>query len=150
MATTKRFVVCLLVIGLVLCVQRGALAQGDEPTAKVFFTRFVMTYEPMRMRNFEKESDYELHFFGEHEFIKELVGSLEEATDRGDFEDNVRLKLVILGSKNVEYYVDQRGVVQKDKAVKFSLSREKMRWIEERIRNFHGVVDARPTVSPKY
>lgn len=147
----KIAVLVLVALAGYTCLPERSFGLDQEgPKAVVHFTRFVKTYNSIRLANFEMECDYEIHFYGEHEFIKDLVETLESERTQLNFDDDVRLKLLITGKKTTEYYVDHRGVVLRDGMEKFLLTRDKMKSISERILAFHGIVDARPTAKPRY
>jgi hypothetical protein len=115
-----------------------------RPSMKIYFVPFeIETYVPITMNDIESKSKYEIWFYGEHAFCNKIQRLLESNKTNAKIDNKViRLKVEIFKNEGIiAYYVDQEGVVVKNKEETFYLSKDKLKTIEKEILYFSGVVD---------
>ncbi len=123
---------------------------GGKPTLKVYFVSFhAISYANLTFEKLQKNPHYEIHFYQRHPFIEELEDAFADSASDGLEVHLTDLRLIAkMGENEAAVYAFNRDGTGKEieSGKTFKLKDEYKKAIEERVEQFHRVVDQMPAL----
>ena len=141
--TNRRFFLGVCAVLLLWVLGGMGVAQRAEEKAimEIYFIPFgVQTFFPVTMNDIENRSHHSIQVYGNKEFARTVLKLISgEKTVQNINGEAIRMKVVYLKEGTV-FYIDAQGIGVTNKGATFSLEKNRLAEIENKLLNLQNVV----------